>query len=226
MYEFDDRLLMGSTLSTGNLQRFNRGDQVDAGRYLVDVYLNDTYADRLEVEFKDVDGSIQPCLSETFVLETLGVRLIGADTADGTDPSCVELKIRLPGASAALDVGRLRLDFSVPQAMLISKPRDHVSREMWDAGKTMAFANYDVNASRSTSHGMESHYASAAVNAGANIGMWRLRHQSNLTYSSRPGQQSSNWNSIRTYAQRSLPSISSDMSIGNNYTDGNLFRNL
>lgn len=226
VYEFDDRLLMGSTLSISNLKRFNSGDQVDAGRYLVDVYLNDNYVDRLEVEFKDVDGRIQPCLSETFARDTLGTRLIAVDTADGGDPNCAELKVRLPGATTALDVGRLRLDLSVPQALLISKPRDHVSREMWDAGKTMVFANYDVNASRSTSRGMESHYASAAVNAGANVGMWRFRHQSNLTYSSRPGQQSSNWNSIRTYAQRSLPGISSDMTIGNSYTDGNLFGNL
>lgn len=226
MYEFDDRLLMGSALSTGNLQRFNRGDQADAGRYLVDVYLNDTYVDRLEMEFKDVDGRIQPCMSDAFMQDTLGARPTTVDTADAADPSCAELKIRLPGATAALDVGSLRLDISVPQAMLTSKPRDHVSREIWDAGKTMVFANYDVNASRSTSHGMESHYASAAVNTGANIGMWRFRHQSNLTYTRRPGQQNSNWNSIRSYAQRSLPGISSDMSIGNNYTDGNLFGNL
>lgn len=226
MYEFDDRLLMGSSLSTGNLQRFNRGDQVDAGRYVVDVYLNDAYVDRRELEFKEMGGGIQPCLDETFLQDTLGARLHAVGPAEGAESACSELKSRLPGASSALDVARLRLDISVPQVLLISKPRDHVSRDMWDAGKAMAFANYDLNASRSSAHGMESHYASAAVNAGANLGMWRLRHQSNLTYSSRAGQQRSDWNSIRTYAQRSLPGISSEMTIGSSYTEGNLFGNL
>ena len=51
LYEFDDRLLMGSTLSTGNLQRFNRGDQADPGIYLVDVYVNDAYVERAELQF-------------------------------------------------------------------------------------------------------------------------------------------------------------------------------
>ena len=225
-YEFDDRLLMGSTLSTGNLQRFNRGDQVDPGFYLVDVHLNDAYVDRVQIEFRTVDGTTQPCLSEVFLQDTLGARVSVASSAGDADPGCADMKTRLPGATAVLDAGRLRLDIVVPQALLVSTPRDQVSRDMWDAGKTMAFVNYDVNANRSSANGMDSYYASAAVNAGANVGMWRVRHQSNLTYSSRPGRQSSDWSSIRTYAQRSLPGISSDMTIGSSYTDGNLFGNL
>ncbi len=231
LYEFDDRLLMGSTLSTGNLQRFNRGDQADPGVYLVDVYVNDAYVDRAQLQFRDVGDSTQPCLDETFLREKLGTRppeSMGAEAAVAQTSAahCVDLAKRLPGSAARLDVGRLRLDLSVPQALLIRTPRDHVSRDMWDAGRTMAFANYDLNASRTSANGMASSYAAMAVNAGANMGMWRLRHQSNLSYASRPGWQRSDWNSIRTYAQRSLPGIASDMTIGSSYTDGNLFGNL
>ncbi len=228
VYEFDDRLLMGSTLSTGSLKRFNQGDQVDPGLYLVDVYVNDVYVERAQLRFESVAGGTKPCLSSAFLRETLGVRALDATATTSADdaPACTDLAARLPGSTTTLDAGRLRLDISVPQALLINTPRDHVSRDMWDAGKTMAFANYDVNASRSSSNGMTSHYAAMAVNAGVNLGMWRFRHQSNMTYASRPGWQRSDWTSIRTYAQRSLPGISSDLSIGSSYTDGNLFGNL
>ncbi|WP_279631390.1 FimD/PapC N-terminal domain-containing protein, partial [Pseudomonas aeruginosa] len=51
-YEFDDRLLLGSSLGGGDLSRFNQDGRIDPGRYHVDVYLNERFASRSEVSFR------------------------------------------------------------------------------------------------------------------------------------------------------------------------------
>lgn len=227
-YRFDDSLLMGSGLAGGSLERFNRADQIDAGRYHVDLYLNGQYASRSEVEFRAHGDSVEPCFSERFLRQSLGAR---ADAKAGRDDQggCQRFGERLPGATFNLDTARLRLDLSVPQALLDIKPRGYVSPEEWDAGSTMAFVNYDASLYRSSFEGTgssDSDYGYLGLNGGVNLGLWRLRHQSNYTYSSYDGRSQSDWNSIRTYAQRAVPSLRSELTLGDSYTEGNLFGSM
>lgn len=105
----------------------------------------------------------------------------------------------------------------MPQALLDLKPRGYVSPEEWDAGDSMGFVNYDTNLYRSDYRGGESgrsDYAYVGLNSGINLGLWRLRHQSNYTYSRYNGQARRKWNSIRTYAQRALPAWRSELTAG------------
>ncbi|WP_207883997.1 fimbria/pilus outer membrane usher protein [Pseudomonas sp. 30_B] len=227
-YQFDDQLLMGSSLGGGSLERFNRDDQVDAGTYHVDLYLNGQYASRTEVEFRNRGERAEPCFNERFLRQSLGAR--PAPQAGQEDPStCHWLSERLPGATYNLDTARLRLDLSVPQALLDIKPRGYVSPQEWDAGSTMGFVNYDANLYRSTfggSSGGQSDYGYLGLNGGVNLGLWRLRHQSNYTYSSYNGSSLSDWSSIRTYAQRAVPELRSELTLGESYTEGNLFGSM
>ena len=228
-YRFDDSLLMGSGLAGGSLERFNRADQVDPGTYHVDLYLNGQYATRAEVELRQRGERAEPCFSERFLRQSLGAR---PDPKAGKDDQgiCHWLSERLPDSTWNLDTARLRLDLSVPQALLDIKPRGYVSPEEWDAGSTMGFVNYDANLYRSSfddsGSGGDSDYGYLGLNGGVNLGLWRLRHQSNYTYSSYAGNTRSDWNSIRTYAQRALPGIRSELTLGDSYTEGNLFGSL
>lgn len=227
-YRFDDSLLMGSGLAGGNLERFNRANQIDPGTYHVDLYLNGKYASRAEVEFRARGEGVEPCFSERFLRQSLGVH---PDPKAGRDDQggCHGLSERLPGSTFNLDTARLRLDLSVPQALLDIKPRGYVNPDEWDAGSSMAFVNYDANLYRSTfdSAGSgNSDYGYLGLNGGINLGLWRLRHQSNYTYSSYDGQTRTDWNSIRTYAQRAVPSLRSELTLGDSYTEGNLFGSM
>lgn len=228
-YRFDDSLLMGSGLAGGSLERFNRADQVDAGTYHVDLYLNGQYATRAEVEFRQRGDRAEPCFSERFLRQSLGAR---PDPLAGKDDQgiCHFLGDRLPNATWTFDTARLRLNLAVPQALLDIKPRGYISPEEWDAGNTMGFVNYDANLYRSTFEGSgsggHSDYGYLGLNGGVNQGLWRLRHQSNYTYSSYAGNTRSDWNSIRTYAQRAVPSLRSELTLGDSYTEGNLFGSM
>ncbi|MDI2534572.1 fimbrial biogenesis outer membrane usher protein, partial [Pseudomonas aeruginosa] len=75
-YEFDDRLLLGSSLGGGDLSRFNQDGRIDPGRYHVDVYLNERFASRSEVSFRanPASGAVEPCLDEDFLRQRLGAK--------------------------------------------------------------------------------------------------------------------------------------------------------
>jgi outer membrane usher protein len=228
-YRFDDNLLLGSNLAGGSLERFNRVDQVDPGSYHVDLFLNGQYATRTEVEFRQLGEHVEPCFSKRFLRETLGARpSVKLDTQE--QEACLWLSEQLPGSTWNLDTARLRLDLAVPQALLDIKPQGYVSPDEWDAGSTMAFVNYDANLYHSTfagtGSGSSSDYGYLGLNSGINLGLWRLRHQSNYTYSTYDSGSLSEWNSIRTYAQRAVPDLRSELTLGESYTEGNLFGSM
>lgn len=62
---------------------------------------------------------------------------------------------------------------------------------------------------------------------GVNLGLWQVRHQSNLRYAN-SNQSGSAWryNSVRTRVQRPVASINSILSLGDSYTDSSLFGSL
>ncbi|WP_288502912.1 FimD/PapC N-terminal domain-containing protein, partial [uncultured Pseudomonas sp.] len=142
-YRFDDSLLLGSGLAGGSLERFNRVQQIDPGTYLVDVYVNTHYVNRSEVSFRLQDDAVEPCFSERFLHRHMNARKLETPTADAGQ--CLALSTRLPGSTFQYDSARLRLDLSVPQALLDIKPRGYVDPQDWDAGGMMGFVNYDAS---------------------------------------------------------------------------------
>ncbi|MFV0456471.1 MAG: fimbria/pilus outer membrane usher protein [Pseudomonas sp.] len=229
-YRFDDSLLMGSGLVGGSLERFNNANLVEPGKYHVDVYLNGHHVSRSEVEFRAYGNSVEPCFSEYFLRQNLNARPASiAEHAGDDERNCLKLSARLPDAVFSFDIARLRLDLSVPQALLDIKPRGYISPSEWDAGSTMAFVNYDANLYRSTFDGEgteHSDYGYLGLNSGINLGLWRLRHQSNYTHSRFDGNSRRNWNSIRTYAQRAIPGLRSELTLGDSFTEGGLFGSM
>lgn len=226
-YRFDDSLLLGSGLAGGSLERFNRAQQIDPGTYLVDVYVNTHYVNRSEVSFRLQDDAVEPCFSERFLHQHMNARKLETPTADAAQ--CLALSTRLPGSTFHYDSARLRLDLSVPQALLDIKPRGYVDPQDWDAGGTMGFVNYDAslyNSRYEASASEAANYGYLGLNTGVNVGLWRLRHQSNYSYSSFGGAAVSRWNSIRTYAQRAIAPWQSELTVGDSFTEGNLFGSI
>ena len=254
-YNFDSRLLLGSSLGVADIERYNKASAVDPGRYQVDIYLNSNFISRMAVEFRTAqDGELYPCLSDGFLRES-GVLVsgiqsgdehanaapaeaplpgsqsgtaAGADQAGGTNTpgECLPVAKRIAGASTTFDLSRLRLDISVPQAMMKSTPRGSIDVKSLDAGQTMAYVNYDTNYYTSSARGYKGDSFYAGLNAGVNVGLWRLHQQSAFTYSDGDNYHYSRWNNIRAYAERPLPQIGSDLVVGQNYTSGNLLSSV
>lgn len=242
-YQFDDNMLLGT--SAGQLSRFNNPDQFDPGVYNLDVFVNGVFISRQPVEFRrqvlDSGPVIVPCLSDRFLVRDARVlpgKLTkaqpatggtGADVQPSSESVCKVIGERVPGSTYKFDVAALRLDLSIPQALMDNKPRGAIGIDELDAGSTMAFVNYDSSYYRSRytgEGGATSDYGYLGLSSGLNLGLWRFRQQGTYRYSNYGGTTTTDYNSIRTYAQRALPGLRSEMTVGDSYTPGSLFSSL
>ncbi len=145
--EFDESLFLGTNFASG-LNQLNKENAVTPGNYdAVDILINNKSFKRTTVQFiKNADSSeVFPCLSDE-LLTAAGIELADKNTAApnttegeaipsesaATPPSatekCVPLAERVKGASFHFDQAKLRLDLSIPQALLQKRPRDYIDR--------------------------------------------------------------------------------------------------
>lgn len=227
--DFDTSYLSGSDKNV-DISRFERGSIVPPGIYNADVYLNNSRIGRRDLRFATPPGkaSAVPCLDQS-LYDQLGLRTVKQDPstlAALRDPSaCVNLASLIPDASMDFDMSELRLDVSVPQAYINQAARGYVDPKYWDAGVPAALLSYNVNAYRTTSDGHSQSSAYLGLNTGFNFGLWRFRQNSTATWTSAseglPARR--RWQNIQTYVQRDVPSLKAQFTLGDSYTDGQVY---
>lgn len=230
--EFDPRFLQGEQAHLLDLARFERGDDAP-GLYRADIRVNQVVVARRDVELRATDdGGVAVCLSPEIV-EVLGVdvsRLPGAG-GDSEDPAapraglpeqtfCDALSGYVPQASVRFDAGEQVLDVSIPQAYLASDPRGWTRPSLWDDGIGAALLGYSLIHQRAQRDGDVRQSTSAVLNAGVNLGPWRVRHDGHFSQSSDAGAR---YRGGRTYAQRSLVGWGMELLAGDAGTRGDLF---
>ena len=164
--------MLGSSLGVANIVRFNKISAIEPGSYQVDVFVNGTFFSRPSIDFRSTEGSaVYHCLSDE-LLTAMGVLLpergFDDDIPDEVLPEsesftergfakeprwppaalsaeCVAPGERVPGATSDIDLSRLRLDVSVPQAMMKRVPRGFVDPASLDPGQTAGYVNYDTS---------------------------------------------------------------------------------
>ena len=227
---FDRTLLSGAGQNTTDLARFERGNFTPAGTYSVDIYLNDAAVGRSDVRFAapSADASATPCVTRD-LLDKLSLhpdRLSEKVTAElDNAQACVDIASVIPAASMTFEMSDLRLDTSVPQASLGQTARGYVDPKYWDAGVNAGLLNYNLNSYHTSSGGLSQTSSYLGLNAGLNLGLWHVRHTSSLNWQSgvagRPATH--HWQSIATYAQRDLPGMHAQLTVGDSWTSGELF---
>ena len=223
--EFNPAFLQGG--SRIDVSRFSRGNPVLPGEYVVDLYVNETWLSRVAVRFvgqPDSDIAL-PCINRA-LLERVELDLGKlSESARSAIPragstACMDLKKMIKDAAVSFDISRLRLDISIPQAAMLQKPRDYVAPELWDNGVPSGTLGYNLNAYRATTAGRASTRAHADLTAGINIGSWHLRQRSSVDVTE---DGTASYQGIVTYLAHDIPSIRSDLVIGDSFTDGAVF---
>ncbi|WP_354690285.1 fimbria/pilus outer membrane usher protein [Phytobacter sp. RSE-02] len=215
-YTFDETLLLGSGYGEG-IARLNEDNQPVAGQYSADVWLNGTFVSQRDVLFvADKSGGVQPCLPEGFWQEQ------GVTTNVSTQADCYIPAERVSGGDWHFDQATLRLDVSVPQALLKQTPRDYVAPTLWDSGESLLFMNYNAHYYRNDNGGRKSDYAWLGLTAGLNVGAWQLRRQSSATWRRYQGESRQQWDNLQSWLQRPIARLESMLTAGESYTSGNL----
>jgi len=205
------------------LQALANAQGVLPGRYRVHIRLNQQSMGEHDIEFIQGDTALSPCFSAA-LLEQFGVNIAGVADARLTSGPCIDLPVLIPGARVDFDARRLHLELSVPQIAMRRKTVGYVDPRRWDHGINAAFLNYQVSAQQGTSR-YAGHNASQdlLLNGGVNLGPWRLR-------TSQSGRQDSDgersWTRAYTYAQRDLPGMNANLTLGEAYRGGDVFRSV
>lgn len=223
--EFNPAFLQGG--SKVDVSRFSRGDVVLAGDYLVDLQVNGKWISRVTVRFIEQPGSdvALPCI-ERAIFDRIGVdagKLTEAARGElqaATRDTCLDLGRLVQDAAVKFEMSALRLDISVPQALMVRAPRDFVDPAQWDNGVPSATLGYNLNAYRSSAVGRTATRSHGDFLLGANYGSWHLRQRSALEVASGGGTR---FQSIATYLAHDIPAIRSNLIIGDNFTDGAVF---
>ncbi|MEK9496433.1 fimbria/pilus outer membrane usher protein [Photorhabdus sp. P32] len=240
---FNPAFLMGATGEQEHidLSVYESAGYVAPGRYLVDVYMNQNKVDNREIEFRLVNGHLQPVLTVA-QLEEYGVNIRGLPAFQGeaSDNAITDLTKQIPHARAILDFARLRLDLSVPQAAMQFHHSGMVDPSLWDNGIPAFLMNYTVNGSegrydgQGTGGGSRSRNLFASFRNGLNLGPWRLRSTQTYSYNRQRNEGSSGSSPStqiqrqvsNTYLQRDVQSLRGEFTAGETYTGGDIFDSI
>ncbi|MEJ8291270.1 fimbria/pilus outer membrane usher protein [Delftia tsuruhatensis] len=211
-----------------DISRFADGNAVEPGVYHPDLQVNGNWAGRTQLRFTEPapGAAAQPCFDRS-LLAGLGVdlaRLPVSEDEVGEDQACLRIEQAVPGASTRFDVGSQRLQVSIPQILMQREPSGYVSPQQWDAGVPAAILGYDFN----TYHARGGPAGSSTqgylgLNSGFNYARWHFRHSGSFSWSD---QGPSRYQSISAYAQRDIADWSSQLILGDTYTDGEIMDSI
>lgn len=209
-----------------DLSVFEDGAGHPAGVYRVDIYLNDDLKDTSEVEFsmqKTADGkeSLQPCLSVAKLSE-MGVKTELYPALGDKEAKCANLSV-IPQANAEFRFSRQQLLLSIPQMAVSQSARGYVPETQWDNGIPAMLLNYNLSGANNFSrsgNNKDSDTQYANLRPGINIGPWRLR---NYTTWNRDSNGQDKWDTVYTYAARSIISLKSQLILGDSSSPSEVF---
>lgn len=206
-----------------DLSQYREGNPVPPGTYRADVVLNGALRTRQDVRIAGAEDGGAPSICVTLgLLEMLEVdpSYVNATRDVG---ECTELPSLVHGATSRFSLEDLQLELTIPQAALRRQARGYVSPELWDAGVTAAVLGYSFSAHSVQTRGNRHDSASLWVDGGFNAGAWRLRHLGSVRWNN---QTRAKYDALDSYAQRDLTSWTSQLTVGQTSTNGDIFETL
>ena len=223
--EFDSAFLIGSAGSNADISRFERGDSAPPGDYRVDLHVNDQRVGRADVSFRSAgeSGRVQACITSDLLQRThTDLSRVSAEVlaAMAADNACIGIDAVVDGALDVFDFPAQRLDLSIPQVALLRVPRGYVSPDSWDAGVSTGFVNYALDGYTADNGFGRTSQGYLGLGMGINMGSWRLRHDASARIGDTGQRQ---YQAIATYAKRDIAALGAQLTIGEDYTSGELF---
>lgn len=220
--KFNTAFIQGSG-EPPELAEFLKANSLLPGTYRVDVHVNRALAGRRDIVFASnpVSGRVEPCLTlEMLQVFGLDLNRLPKGPASQDAQACFDLPANVEFARVEYEPNALRLNISVPQIVMQRSSRGYVPPELWDEGEAVGFVNYSFNAVRRSNQRENSEQYYLSLRNGLNLGAWRLRNESSLVYGD---SQPYRWRSNRTYLQRDLSGLRSQMTLGETFTDSQVF---
>ncbi|MBU3848632.1 MAG: fimbrial biogenesis outer membrane usher protein [Candidatus Acinetobacter avistercoris] len=232
--EFDSAFLIGDTRKI-DVDRFKYGNPVLPGEYSLDVYVNGNWFGKRHIVFKALDNKENAftCFTKTSLLE-YGVKsdVLNKNNAENLKlEPCKKIDTWIENAYYEYDNSRLRLDISIPQVAMQKNAQGYVDPSVWNRGINAAFLSYNGSAYKTYDRmqgNEERTNAFTSINTGANILGWQFRHNGQWQWQDKANNNddttaNNSYESISTYVQRAFPQYRGVFTLGDSYTDGEIF---
>lgn len=207
------------------LQALHKATEITPGRYQVQVLVNlePAGAHLIDFSLNTASGQLQPCLSAGF-LDELGLRLDAMPPQEIEHQACIDLPATVPDARVNFDSRQLQLALSIPQIAMHRDRIGYIDPARWDSGINAAFISYQASTTQGSNR-YRSHYSNhdLFLTSGLNLGDWRLRSTQSWRSDSEGARQ---WQRAQTYAQRDLPGTRANLTLGETFTDSEVFRGI
>lgn len=208
-----------------DLSDFLQGSSVVEGSYRVDIHVNSMLVGRQDVRFarSEKNNRVEACLTLE-ILESIGLDMKGLREKglidDASPLRCYDLPTMVALSSVEYDAARQQLNIGIPQASMARSARGYVDPGLWDEGVAAGFIDYNASGRRDVYDSRTSNSYIVNTRNGINLGPWRLRNESNLV--SREGR-GAEFSSNRSFAQRDITSLKSQLTLGTAYTESRTF---
>lgn len=227
--EFDSNFLVGNAQKI-DIARFKYGNPILPGEYSLDVYVNGQWLGKRRMQFNALipNTNAETCFTEAMLLE-YGVKAdVLSQTISTSSASCKALASWINNAFYVFDSSRLRIDISIPQAVLEKNAQGYIDPHLWERGINAAFLTYNATAYRIVNEQRENTYAFMGTNLGANLASWQFRHNGQWKWQSQSSSQSNNssYTSTNTYVQKAFPQIHGVVTLGDYFTNSDFIDSL
>lgn len=227
--EFDSNFLVGNAQKI-DIARFKYGNPILPGEYSLDVYVNGQWLGKRRMQFNALtpNTNAETCFTEAMLFE-YGVKAdVLSQKASTSSASCKALASWIDNAFYLFDSSRLRLDISIPQAVLEKNAQGYIDPHLWDRGINAAFLTYNATAYRIVNEQHENTYAFMGTNLGANLASLQFRHNGQWKWQSQSSSQSNNssYTSTNTYVQKAFPQIHGVVTLGDYFTNSDFIDSL
>lgn len=223
---FDRGLLETLGMST-DVSGFEKNPSaLPPGTYSLDLTLNKVYFGQQEIRVVHTAEQRQVYCFTQEQLEQWGV-LLPEPAADAKPASgdCIDLPERVPQSRVELDGASGAILLTLPQAYVKQRPRNYAPPQSWDSGINAGFVSYTSNFDRSSNSQDTRNDLFLGLNGGLNLMDWRLRHNATFSHGDTT-RQGSHYRTLNNYAQRDITALSSQLTLGQHFTAGDLFDSI
>lgn len=223
--------------ATADLNIFQTYGSQRPGDYLVEVFLNDRSQGQQTLTFKKREEQTEQqrskdntglsvCLTRN-ILASLGVKVTLFPKLNSLEETeCVTPEKVIPDAFTRFDFTKMQLFISIPQASLHNQARGYIDPSLWDEGINAALLNYNFSGGNTFAGKSDSDNYFLNLNSGINLGAWRLRDFRTWSYYSNKYQTQHSWQRLKTYVERSVIPLRSNLVIGESSTSNQIFDSL
>lgn len=230
--EFNSDFLIGEAKNI-DIKRFTYANAILPGDYNVDVYINGNWFGKHQIAFKNTEDnkSAYTCFSSKQLLEYgIKAELIKERLAVN-NKNCQQLGEWVQDSFYEFDSSKLRFDISIPQIAMERNAQGYVDPSVWDRGIDAAFVSYNASAYKAHNkieNSEDNTNAFVSLSTGANFADWQFRHNGQWKWEDETESKDSQstYDAISTYAQRAFPEYRGVLTLGDSFTNGEVFNSF